>query len=225
MRVCLASTSPARLMLMRQAGIEPLLRAPAVDEEAVIAAVEESEQRVLPPDEHVLLLARRKAADVAATLAVDQPDFDGVVVGGDSMFEIDGQVLGKPLLPEVAVARWEQMRGRTGVLHSGHSVIRVSPGMPPREQHAVAAASVSFVSDVSDAEIAAYVATGEPLQVAGAFTVDSLGGPFIERVDGDPSTVVGMSLSTVRRLCGLLDIVWTDLWAPRGTSADTATAS
>jgi len=225
MRVCLASTSPARLMLMRQAGIEPLLRAPAVDEEAVIAAVEASAQRVLPPDEHVLLLARRKAADVAASLAETDHDFDGVVVGGDSMFEIDGQVLGKPLRAEVAVARWEQMRGRTGVLHSGHSVIRVSPGMPPREEYAVAAASVSFVADVTDAEIAAYVATGEPLQVAGAFTVDSLGGPFIERVDGDPSTVVGMSLSTVRRLCGRLGIVWTDLWTPSSASGDPTIAS
>lgn len=200
-------------MLMRQAGIEPLLRSPGVDEEAVIAAVESSEGRTLAPDEHVLLLARRKAAAVVADLADSDPDFDGVVVGGDSMFEIDGQILGKPLEPVVAVARWKQMRGRTGVLHSGHSVVRVTPGMPPREEHAVAAASVSFVADISDAEIAAYVATGEPLQVAGAFTVDSLGGPFIERVDGDPSTVVGMSLSTVRRLCARLDIVWTDLWA------------
>lgn len=212
MRVCLASTSPARLMLMRQAGIEPLLRAPDVDEEAVIDEVQEREARILPPDEHVLLLARRKAADVVVSLVRDLPDFDGVVVGGDSMFEIDGQVLGKPLRPEVAVARWEQMRGKTGVLHSGHSVIRVRPGQPAREEHAVAAAAVTFVSDISDAEIAAYVATGEPLQVAGAFTVDSLGGPFIERVDGDPSTVVGMSLSTVRRLCNALGIAWTDLW-------------
>ncbi|QOC26205.1 septum formation inhibitor Maf [Microbacterium hominis] len=225
MRVCLASTSPARLMLMRQAGIEPILRAPQVDEEAVIAAVEASEHRVLPPDEHVLLLARRKAADVAAALVRDDPDFDGLVVGGDSMFEIDGQVLGKPLRPEVAVARWEQMRGRTGILHSGHSVIRVAPGMPPREEHAVAAASVGFVADVSDAEIAAYVATGEPLQVAGAFTVDSLGGPFIDRVEGDPSTVVGMSLSTVRRLCARLGVVWTDLWAPPEQAPEAAASS
>ena len=222
MRVCLASTSPARLMLMRQAGIEPLLRAPDVDEEAVIDEVQEREARILPPDEHVLLLARRKAADVAVSLVRELPDFDGVVVGGDSMFEIDGQVLGKPLRPEVAVARWEQMRGKTGVLHSGHSVIRVRPGQPAREEYAVAAAAVTFVSDISDAEIAAYVATGEPLQVAGAFTVDSLGGPFIERVDGDPSTVVGMSLSTVRRLCKALGVVWTDLWTSSPSHRDGA---
>ena len=146
MRVCLASTSPARLMLMRQAGIEPLLQAPDVDEDAVIAAAETAEGRTLPPDEHVLLLARRKAADVAASLAAADPAFDGVVVGGDSMFDIDGQVLGKPHLPEIATARWEQMRGRTGILHSGHSVIRIEPGRAPREESAVAAASVTVWS-------------------------------------------------------------------------------
>lgn len=213
MRVCLASTSPARLMLLRQAGIEPLTRAPQVDEEAVIAAVEAHEGRVLPPDEHVLLLARRKAAEVAASLAVDEPEFDGLVIGGDSMFELDGEVLGKPYTADVATARWHRMRGRTGILHSGHSVFRLAPGMEPREAHAVAAASVTFAGDIADAEIDAYVASGEPLQVAGAFTVDSLGGAFIERVEGDPSTVVGMSLSTVRRLAAELGVTWTTLWS------------
>jgi septum formation protein len=213
MRVCLASTSPARLMLLRQAGIEPLTAAPDVDEEAVIAAVEAREGRTLPPAEHVLLLARRKAADVAARLAADDPGFEGLVVGGDSMFELDGQILGKPHEPAVATARWHAMRGRTGILHSGHSVFRLVPGEPPREAHAVAAASVTFAADVTDAEIDAYVASGEPLSVAGAFTVDSLGGAFIERVDGDPSTVVGMSLSTLRALVRELGVVWTDLWS------------
>lgn len=211
--MCLASTSPARLMLLRAAGIEPVTRAPQVDEEAVITAVEAHEGRTLAPDEHVLLLARRKAADVAASLVIDDPGFDGIVIGGDSMFELDGEILGKPYLPEVATARWRSMRGRTGVLHSGHSVFRVRPGVEAREAHAVAAASVSFVADITDAEIDDYVASGEPLQVAGAFTVDSLGGAFIERVEGDPSTVVGMSLSTVRRLAGDLDVPWTALWA------------
>ncbi len=212
MRVCLASTSPARLMLLRQAGIEPITLAPDVDEEAVIAALEAHEGRALAPDAHVLVLARRKAADVAARLTATQPDFDGIVIGGDSMFELGGEILGKPHTPDVAAARWRAMRGRTGVLHSGHSIFRLSPGADPREAHAVAAASVSFAADVTDAEIAAYVASGEPLHVAGAFTVDSLGGAFIERVEGDPSTVVGMSLSTVRRLAGELGVVWTDLW-------------
>jgi septum formation protein len=214
MQVCLASTSPARLMLLRQAGIEPITLAPDVDEDAVIAEVEAAEGRRLDADEHVLLLARRKAADVAARVAADGFEgavFDGIVIGGDSMFEIDGEILGKPYTPEAAIRRWRQMRGRTGMLHSGHSVIRIGGG-DPAEAHAVAAASVGFAADVTDAEIAAYVASGEPLHVAGAFTIDSLGGPFIERVEGDPSTVVGMSLSSVRRLAGQLGVVWTDLW-------------
>lgn len=199
-------------MLLRQAGIEPLTMAPDVDEEAVIAAVEAAESRILEPAEHVLLLARRKAADVAARLADEDPSFDGLVVGGDSMFELDGEVLGKPHTPANARARWEGMRGRTGVLHSGHSVFRISPGAGAREEHAVAEASVTFADDVTDDEIAAYVATGEPLHVAGAFTVDSLGSAFITRVEGDPSTVVGMSLSTLRRLVRELGVDWTRLW-------------
>ena len=212
MRVCLASTSPARLMLLQQFGIRPLTIAPDVDEEAVIASVESAEGRTLAPDEHVLLLARRKAAEVAARLADDIPGFDGIVIGGDSMFELDGEVLGKPHTPANAIARWHAMRGRTGILHSGQAVVRLSPGIAPREAHAVAEASVTFSSDVSDAEIDVYVASEEPLHVAGAFTIDSLGGAFIERVEGDPSTVVGMSLSTLRRLVRELDVEWTELW-------------
>jgi septum formation protein len=104
------------------------------------------------------------------------------------------------------------MRGRTGVLHSGHAVVRLRPGVAPREAHSVAEASVTFADDVTDAEIDVYVASDEPLHVAGAFTVDSLGGAFIERVDGDPSTVVGMSVSTLRRLMRELGVEWTDLW-------------
>ncbi|MFF0911017.1 Maf family protein [Microbacterium enclense] len=212
MRVCLASTSPARLMLMRQAGIEPEARAPRVDEEAVIAEVEAAEGRRLPADEHVLLLARRKAQDVASRLRDEDPDFEGFVVGGDSMFALGDEILGKPYTPDNATARWRDMRGRTGVLHSGHSIFRLTPGAEPREAYAVAEASVTFAADVDEDEIAAYVATGEPLQVAGAFTVDSLGGAFIERVEGDPSTVVGMSLSTVRRLVRELGGSWPALW-------------
>lgn len=199
-------------MLLRQAGIEPLTMAPDVDEDAVIAEVEASEHRTLEPDEHVLLLARRKAADAAARVQSAHPGFEGIVIGGDSMFELGGEILGKPYTPEAATARWRVMRGRTGTLHSGHSVIRVGSGAPHAEAHAVAAASVTFAADVTDDEIAAYVASGEPLHVAGAFTIDSLGGPFIEKVGGDPSTVVGMSLSTLRRLTGELGIAWPTLW-------------
>jgi septum formation protein len=212
MRVCLASTSPARLMLLRQAGIEPLTMSPDVDEDAVAARIAAERGVELSPEELVLVLARAKAADVAQRLA-DQGDFDGLVIGGDSMFALGGRVYGKPYTPEEATRRWHEMRGATGILHSGHSVFRVAPGIDPVEATAVAAASVSFADDIDDAEIAAYVASGEPLLVAGAFTVDSLGGAFITRVDGDPSTVVGMSLSTVRRLAAELGVRWTDLWS------------
>ncbi|CAN7158099.1 Maf family nucleotide pyrophosphatase [Microbacterium foliorum] len=212
MRVCLASTSPARLMLLRQAGIEPLTQSPGVDEDAVAAAAAAERGAELAPADLVLLLARAKAADVAQRLAEDG-SFDGIVIGGDSMFEIGGRVYGKPYTAEEATRRWHEMRGDTGILHSGHSVFRVSPGSAPVEATATAEASVTFAEDITDAEIAAYVASGEPLLVAGAFTVDSLGGAFITRVDGDPSTVVGMSLSTVRRLAADLGVTWTDLWS------------
>ena len=209
MCVCLASTSPARLMLLRQSGIEPETMAPEVDEEVAVAQVEAAEGRRLPAPEHVLLLARRKAADVAERI---DPAFDGIVIGGDSMFALGDEILGKPHTADNAIARWNRMRGATGVLHSGHSVLRVVPGEEPREAFAVAEASVTFSADITDDEVAAYVATGEPLHVAGAFTVDSLGGAFIDRIDGDPSTVVGMSLSTLRVLVRRLDVEWTSLW-------------
>ncbi len=212
MRVCLASTSPARLMLLRQAGIEPLTMSPEVDEDALAAAAAAERGEQLPPAELVLLLARAKAADVANRLTAEG-EFDGLVIGGDSMFALGGRVYGKPYTPEEATRRWHEMRGATGILHSGHSVHRVVPGEAPVEATAVAEAAVSFAEDITDAEIAAYVASGEPLHVAGAFTVDSLGGAFITRVDGDPSTVVGMSLSTVRRLAADLGVAWTDLWS------------
>lgn len=212
MRVCLASTSPARLMLLRQAGIEPLTVSPDVDEDAVAAAAEARRATPLSPAELVLLLARAKATAVAESLAA-AGDFDGLVIGGDSMFALGGRIYGKPHTPEEATRRWQQMRGATGILHSGHCVFRVAPGITPLEATAVAEAAVTFARDVSDAEIDAYVASGEPLHVAGAFTVDSLGGAFITRVDGDPSTVVGMSLSTVRRLAAELGVRWTDLWS------------
>src|SRR5690606_10143303 len=131
----------------------------------------------------------------------------------DSMFALDGHVYGKPHTAEEATRRWREMRGATGILHSGHSVFRVRPGGDLQEATAVAEAAVTFADDITDDEIAAYVTTGEPLHVAGAFTVDSLGGAFITRVDGDPSTVVGMSLSTIRRLTRELGVAWTDLWS------------
>ena len=213
MRVVLASTSPARLALLRQAGVRPETRAPAVDEDAEVAAESVRRAQPLSPQEHVQLLADRKAAAVAAVLSAEDPSMDGVVIGGDSMFELDGSLSGKPLTAANARERWDRMRGRTGVLHSGQTVIRLRPGATPQRAAAVAAAAVTFAADITDQERDAYIATGEPLEVAGAFTLDSLGAPFIVRVDGDPSTVVGMSLSTLRRLFAELGVSWTSLWS------------
>ena len=127
------------------------------------------------------------------------------------MFELDGAVYGKPHAPEVARERWRAQRGRTGTLHSGHWLVDCRGGRRGGAIGAVASAHVTF-ADVTDDEIDAYVATGEPLKVAGAFTIDSLGGPFITSVTGDPSTVVGLSLSTLRDLVVGLGVAWPELW-------------
>ncbi len=201
MRLYLASTSPARLATLRAAGVEPVLLSSGVDEEAVAAAAGPLDGPGL-----VSLLARAKAE------AVVGPELDGVILGGDSAFELDGELYGKPHHPEVARERWLAQRGRTGFLHSGHWVIDHRGGVAGAAVGAVATASVTFASDLSDAEIDAYVATGEPLQVAGAFTIDSLGSAFITRVEGDPHAVVGLSVSTLRALLLELGIAWPTLW-------------
>ncbi len=208
MRLYLASTSPARLALLRAAGVEPVVVPSHVDEPAAVAAAE-AEHGPLDADAMVQLLARLKAEAVRGTL--DGEPLDGLIFGGDSAFAIDGAIHGKPHLPGVARDRWLQQRGRTGVLHSGHWLIDHRNGRENAAAGAVATAAVTF-ADVTDAEIDAYVASGEPLEVAGAFTIDSLGGPFITRVEGDPSTVVGLSLSTLRALVRELDVEWTSLW-------------
>lgn len=214
MRLYLASTSPARLTLLRSAGVEPLTIAPGVDEPATVAEAE-AERGPLPAADMVQLLARSKAEAVTGAL-IDGEPIDGLILGGDSAFEVDGVIYGKPHEPSVARERWHAQRGRTGVLHSGHWLIDHSGGRARGAAGAVAEASVTFAGDIDDTEIDAYVATGEPLKVAGAFTIDSLGGPFITRVDGDPSTVVGLSLSTLRSLVKRLGYEWTDLWNTAG---------
>lgn len=196
----LASTSPARLATLRAAGIEPVALPPGVDEEAAVAAA-----GALAPHEMVMLLARLKAQAVAAA----HPDLDGLILGGDSAFEIDGVVHGKPHLPEVARERWRAQRGRFGMLHSGHWLIDTRTG---EAVGAPAVARVEFASDITDAEIDAYVATGEPLEVAGAFTIDARGAAFIDRIDGDPHAVVGLSIPLLRTMVRSLGIQWTDLW-------------
>ncbi|PWC07486.1 Maf family protein [Mycetocola zhujimingii] len=202
----LASTSPARLMLLRQSGIEPVIVPSDVDEDAAVAVA--SKRGALSPEDTVLLLAKAKAEAVAAV----NPEFDGLILGGDSVFVVDDVIYGKPHTPEVALERWRNQRGATGRLYSGHWLIEQRPGAEPRGVGAVAHADVTFASDITDGELEAYIATGEPLFVAGAFTIDSLGAAFIDRISGDPSTVVGLSLPTLRRLVRELGHDWTSLW-------------
>ncbi|MFF1878106.1 Maf family protein [Leifsonia sp. NPDC058230] len=208
MRLYLASTSPARLALLRAAGIEPVVVPSHVDEEAAVAAAE-AEHGPLSADAMVQLLARLKAEAVRGDFAGEP--IDGFIFGGDSAFELDGEIFGKPHDPEVARARWRAQRGRTGHLHSGHYLIDHRGGVENQSAGRTAVAAVTF-ADITDAEIDAYVGTGEPLEVAGAFTIDSLGGPFISRVEGDPSTVVGLSLATLRELFRELGVDWPSLW-------------
>jgi septum formation protein len=200
-RLYLASTSPARLATLRAAGVDPVVLPSFVDEDAAVASA-----GPLTPVEMVLLLARLKAE------AVRGSDIDGFILGGDSAVELDGVVYGKPHVPEVARERWLLQRGRTGHLHSGHWLIDHRGGVVRDSAGEVATAGVTFASDISEPEIDAYIATGEPLAVAGAFTIDSLGAPFITAVDGDPHAVVGLSLSTLRSLLLRFDVAWPSLW-------------
>ncbi|GAA1408570.1 Maf family protein [Kitasatospora putterlickiae] len=191
----LASASPARLGLLRQAGLDPRVVVSGVDEDALTAAT---------PGELALALAEAKAGAVAAGLT------DGeLVVGCDSVLELDGLALGKPADEAEALARWASMRGRAGVLRTGHCVIDTANG---RRASATASTTVRFGTP-DDAEVAAYVATGEPLHVAGAFTLDGRSAPFIEGVDGDPGNVIGLSLPLLRTLLAEVDVRITDLWA------------
>lgn len=206
MRLYLASTSPARLATLRAVGIEPVPVPSHVDEDAVAASA-----GPLAPDDFVTLLARAKAEAVAERL-VDAGDVDGLVLGGDSAFVVDDRIFGKPHLPEVARERWHAQRGRSGVLHSGHWLIDARGGQVGRAVGGATSATVHFASDITDAEIDAYIATGEPLEVAGAFTIDSKGAGFIDRIEGDPHTVVGLSVPFLRTLVRQLGGEWPELW-------------
>jgi septum formation protein len=190
MRFVLASASPARLATLRAAGARPEVIVSGVDEDAITADT---------TADLVARLAEAKATKVAGEIA-GELDSPALVLGCDSMLELDGTALGKPGTVEAARERWRAMRGRTGVLHTGHCLIDTSSG----ERASEAAATEVRFADVSDAEIDAYCATGEPLAVAGAFTVDGLGGWFVEGIVGDHHNVVGVSLPVVRRLVAVL---------------------
>ncbi|MER5886909.1 nucleoside triphosphate pyrophosphatase [Streptomyces sp. NPDC001941] len=195
-RLVLASQSPARLGLLRQAGFAPDVIVSGVDEDALSAPT---------PAELALVLAEAKADAVAA-----RPEAAGaLVIGCDSVLELDGQALGKPSDAEDATARWKAMRGRAGVLRTGHCVIDTATG---RRAGATASTTVRF-GNPSDEEIAAYVATGEPLHVAGAFTLDGRSAPFVDGIDGDHGNVIGLSLPLLRTLLAEVDIRVIDLWS------------
>jgi septum formation protein len=210
-RLYLASTSPARLAILRAAGIEPIVLPSGVDEPAVIASRERG-RSPLSAAEVVLELAQAKARAVVGTL-VDGEPIDGFVLGADSAFEIDGQIHGKPHLAEVARSRWRQQRGRAGVLWSGHCLIDHRGGRPAGTATGVDSATVRFEADIDDDEIDAYLATGEPLNVAGAFTIDGRGAAFIAEVSGTPSAVIGLSIPLLRRLLSReFGVRWPSLW-------------
>ncbi|SHN45388.1 Maf family protein [Cryptosporangium aurantiacum] len=199
-RLVLASQSPARLALLRGAGFAPDVIVSGVDESGMTGT----------PAEICLELARRKCRAVVSSLTangdvdVDPP----VVIGCDSVLELDGVAYGKPKDAADAITRWQLMAGRTGILQTGHCVVDLATG---RESSAVAATAVRFGTP-SEEEVAAYVATGEPLVVAGAFTIDGRGSLFIDGIDGDHSNVIGLSLPLFRRLLARLDVSAVDLW-------------
>ena len=216
-RLLLASASPARLATLASAGIDALVCASGIDEEAVLAAAGER-FGTLDPADAVLVLAQAKAQWV-----VEHPDdqtdgADLVVLGCDSMLELAGEVLGKPVDAADAVARWQAMRGRSATLHTGHWLIDDRDPAAGGTGGTLGATSSTIVhfADLTDAEIDAYVATGEPLAVAGAFTIDGLGGPFVTRIEGDHHGVVGVSLPLLRELLGEVGVTIPDLWRPAG---------
>jgi nucleoside triphosphate pyrophosphatase len=193
-RVILASGSPARLAVLRAAGLDPQVTVSGVDEDAYQAAT---------TAELAGLLAGAKAAAVAASLG------DGLVIGCDSMLDLDGRAYGKPASPGEAAAIWRAMSGKSGTLFTGHCVIDAATG---RRAAAVAATTVRFGTPTEE-EIAAYVGTEEPLAMAGAFTIEGLGGWFVESIDGDHNNVIGISLPLLRRLLGDLGVTIPALWS------------
>jgi septum formation protein len=202
-RLILASASPARLATLQRAGLAPEVEVSGLDEESI---------RADSAAELVAALARAKAEAVAdrRSAASGETGLDEVVIGCDSMLELDGLALGKPADAADAVRRWRLMRGRNGVLHTGHHLVR----LPGGASRTATASTTVFFADLDNAEIDAYVATGEPLLVAGAFTVDGLGGPYVTRIEGDHHNVVGISLPLLRLMLADLGVGWTALRNP-----------
>jgi septum formation protein len=204
-RLVLASASVGRRKVLRQAGVDPLVIVSGVDEDALIASL--PVETSLP--DVVWALATAKADDVAAGLPAEVAT-NCVVIGCDSMLELDGRLHGKPGSTDGARRQWQSMSGRAGVLHTGHAVLRLHHGSMLREVE-TGSTTVHFGTPTA-AELDAYLASGEPLGVAGAFTLDGLGGWFIDHIEGDPSNVIGLSLPLTRRLLARVDLSVSDLW-------------
>jgi nucleoside triphosphate pyrophosphatase len=196
-RLVLASASPARVALLRAAGLTP---------DVVVSGEAEDGVSGLPASDLARTLAERKASAVAGRIATR--DDAALVVGCDSVLDFGGEVRGKPASAEEATAWWRSYRGQSGTLVTGHAVVEAGTG---RRAVGVAETVVRF-GDPTDAEIAAYVATGEPLAVAGGFTLDGYAAPFVDGIDGDHGTVLGLSLPLLRRLLADLGVGVTDLW-------------
>jgi septum formation protein len=211
-RVILASASQARLGVLRSAGLDPLVEVSDVDEDAVQAALGGA-----APAKVVTALACAKAGAVGERLAATTPD--AIVIGCDSMLSIDGALVGKPGTREQARRRWAVMAGRSGQLVTGHAVLRLGDGAVGQVAAAHAATTVHF-GRPSEAELDAYVASEEPLHVAGGFTLDGLGGWFVTGIEGDPSNVIGISLPLLRTLLAEVGVVVTDLWNRTGGDID-----
>lgn len=198
--VILASASPARLMLLRSQNIKPIIIPSEINEKEIEAQHKNSATEVIVKE-----LSIAKANYVLNNnVSLDS----GILIAADSMLEFNSQSLGKPLNAENAIERWQQMRGKTGILHTGHTVIRLDNKQTITR---VISTKVEF-ANVDDQEILDYVATTEPLHVAGAFTIDSLGAAFVKQVHGDHSNVVGLSLPALREIVRELGLSWTSLW-------------
>lgn len=208
-RVVLASASPARRRVLRAAGVEPVVHVSDVDEDAVLAGLPPG----TTPADTVRALAAAKARAVAAAHADELGDTDTLVIGCDSMLLFDGALSGKPHEPAVAATQWREMRGRNAELLTGHHVMRLRPDAETVEVGDTSSTTIVF-ADADDATIDTYVATGEPLEVAGAFTLDGYGGWLVERIDGDPSSVIGIGLPLVRKLIGQTGVALSDVWQP-----------
>lgn len=206
-RLVLGSASAGRLKVLREAGVDPLVVVSGVDEDALIAGLGPQAS----PDEVVCALAGAKAAQVAGVLPPDVAA-DCVVVACDSMLEIDGRLCGKPASADAATDQWRLMGGRSGGLHTGHCLLRLRDGAITHRRVESARTTVHFTAP-TDADLQAYVASGEPLRVAGGFTLDGLGGWFVDRIEGDPSNVIGLSLPLLRRLLNAVGLSVNAVWA------------